>query len=52
MQSEETIRELKQETGNEALYLHLDLANLKSVKTAAEEFLSKETQLHVLFNNA
>ncbi|KAH7885820.1 hypothetical protein F5I97DRAFT_1158984 [Phlebopus sp. FC_14] len=51
-QSEETIRQLKQETGNEAVFLKLDLANLKAVKAAAEEFLSKETQLHVLFNNA
>ncbi|KAG8214988.1 hypothetical protein J3R82DRAFT_8391 [Butyriboletus roseoflavus] len=51
-QAEETIRQLKQDTGNEAIYLNLDLANLKAVKTAAEEFLRKETQLHVLFNNA
>jgi len=51
-QSEDTIRQLKQETGNEATYLKLDLANLKVVKAAAEEFLSKENQLHVLFNNA
>jgi len=51
-QSEDTIRQLKQETGNEAVFLNLDLADLKTVKTAAQEFLSKETQLHVLFNNA
>ncbi|KAH0836337.1 hypothetical protein J3R83DRAFT_7889 [Lanmaoa asiatica] len=38
-QSEDTIRQLKQETGNEAVFLNLDLANLKAVKAAAEEFL-------------
>ncbi|KIJ65114.1 hypothetical protein HYDPIDRAFT_131388 [Hydnomerulius pinastri MD-312] len=51
-QSEETIRQLKETTGSEAVFLKLDLANLKAIKAAAEEFLSKETQLHVLFNNA
>lgn len=38
-QAEDTIRELKQETGNEAIFLNLDLANLEAVKAAAEEFL-------------
>ncbi|KAG2121877.1 hypothetical protein DEU56DRAFT_90952 [Suillus clintonianus] len=50
--SEEAIRQLKQETGNEAIFLTLDLANLKTIKASAEEFLSKETQLHILINNA
>ena len=36
---EKTIAELKEETGKEGLFLKLDLANLKSVKSAAEEFL-------------
>ncbi|KAL5520577.1 hypothetical protein ACEPAG_9801 [Sanghuangporus baumii] len=45
------INELKNETGKEALFIELDLANLKSVKKAAEEFTSKETQLHILFNS-
>ncbi|KAI5116380.1 hypothetical protein M0805_003534 [Coniferiporia weirii] len=44
-------KELKEQTGREALFLELDLASLKSVKRAAEEFQSKESQLHVLFNN-
>lgn len=47
-----TINELKQSTGKEALFLKLDLADLPGVKRAVEEFLSKETELHVLFNNA
>ncbi|CAI6094161.1 unnamed protein product [Clonostachys chloroleuca] len=33
-------------------YLHLDLADLSAVRSASEEFLSKESQLHLLFNNA
>ena len=62
------ITELKEQTGKEAIFLKLDLADLKSVKSSAEEFIryvwsiryhsasekysSKETELHVLFNNA
>ncbi|KAI0310797.1 NAD(P)-binding protein [Amylostereum chailletii] len=46
------IDDLKKETGKEAIYLSLDLADLSSVKRAAQEFLSKEDKLHVLFNNA
>ncbi|KAI0089970.1 NAD(P)-binding protein [Irpex rosettiformis] len=46
------IDELKKETGNEALFLSLDLADLKKVKASAEEFLRKEKKLHILFNNA
>ncbi|KAI0809186.1 NAD(P)-binding protein [Irpex lacteus] len=46
------IRELKEQTGKEAVFLPLDLANLRSVEAAAKEFLSKERHLHVLFNNA
>lgn len=45
------IDELKADTGKEPLFLQLDLASLKSVRSAAEEFLSKEQQLHTLFNN-
>lgn len=33
------INELKSLTGKEAIFLKLDLANLKSVKAAAEEFI-------------
>ena len=46
------IKELKEETGKDALFLCLDLADLKSIKIAAEEFLGKEKELHILFNNA
>ena len=34
------IEELEMETGKTAHYLHLDLASLKSVKAAAETFLT------------
>ena len=44
--------DLKAETGKEAIFLELDLSSLASVRKAAEEFLSKEHELHVLFNNA
>ncbi|TBU29866.1 NAD(P)-binding protein [Dichomitus squalens] len=46
------IENLRSETGNEAIFLEMDLTRLSSVKKAAEEFLSKEHELHILFNNA
>ncbi|PHH92959.1 hypothetical protein CDD83_3117 [Cordyceps sp. RAO-2017] len=33
-------------------FLHLDLADLESVRAAARRFLEQEAKLHVLFNNA
>lgn len=50
--SAEVISDLKAETGKEAIFLKLDLSDFKSIKAAADEFKSKETELHVLFNNA
>jgi NAD(P)-dependent dehydrogenase (short-subunit alcohol dehydrogenase family) len=35
----EAIAELKQATGKEAIFLELDLSNLKQVRKAAEEFM-------------
>ncbi|KAJ7769686.1 hypothetical protein DFH07DRAFT_282015 [Mycena maculata] len=49
--AEAVISELKTLTGKEAVFLALDLADLASVKAAAHEFLSKETRLHILYNN-
>ncbi|KAH7927977.1 NAD(P)-binding protein [Leucogyrophana mollusca] len=49
---EAALKELKERTGKDAYLLKMNLANLKSVKAAADEFLSKETRLDVLFNNA
>jgi len=34
------------------MYLHLDLSDLSTIKASAQEFLSKEERLDVLFNNA
>ncbi|KIJ27550.1 hypothetical protein M422DRAFT_37728 [Sphaerobolus stellatus SS14] len=46
------LAKLKEETGKEAFLIELDLADLKGVKRAAEEFLAKEEKLDILFNNA
>jgi hypothetical protein len=43
------IHKLKNSTGKELILLQLNLANLKSVKAAAEEFPSRFT-LHYLTN--
>ena len=50
--AEAAIAELKTATGKEAIFLELDLASLVSVRQAAKEFLNKEDELHILFNNA
>ena len=50
--SQKAIDELKKETGKDSIFfLKLDLADLVSVKAAAEEYISKETELHTLYNN-
>ncbi|KAJ7925904.1 NAD-binding protein [Mycena leptocephala] len=49
--AESAISRLKTETGKEAFFIQLDLSDLDSVRKAADEFKSKETQLDVLFNN-
>lgn len=50
--AEAAIASLKTETSREAIFLELDLSSLASVKKSAQEFLSKEHELHILFNNA
>jgi len=51
--SQTAIDELKKETGKESVFfLKLDLTDLVSIKTAAEEFIGKESELHGLYNNA
>jgi retinol dehydrogenase-12 len=50
--SQRAIEELKKETGKDNIFfLKLDLADLVSVKAAAEEYIRKETELHTLYNN-
>ena len=39
-------------SSGELIYLHLDLNDLTTIKTSAQEFLSRETRLDVLWNNA
>lgn len=46
------IAELQAETGRAAHPLIVDLADLASIRAAAADFQTKETQLHVLFNSA
>lgn len=46
------IDELQSSTGKKTIFfLELDLADLDSVKAAAEEFIRKEPELHTLYNN-
>lgn len=40
------------ESKGQIAYLHLDLGDLSTIKKSAEEFLAKESKLHVLWNNA
>ncbi|KAJ7281478.1 hypothetical protein C8J57DRAFT_1297756 [Mycena rebaudengoi] len=49
--AQKAISELKEKTGKDAIFLQLDLGDLKSIKASAAEFLEKETALHILFNN-
>ncbi|KAH9035968.1 NAD(P)-binding protein [Lactarius hengduanensis] len=50
--SQKAIEELKKETGKDSIFfLKLDLADLVSIKAAAEKYISKETELHTLYNN-
>ncbi|CCM00179.1 uncharacterized protein FIBRA_02207 [Fibroporia radiculosa] len=43
---------MSQSTRGEVHFLCLELNDLNSVKAAVEEFLSKESRLHILLNNA
>jgi retinol dehydrogenase 12 len=43
------IKELKEQTGKEAIFLKLDLADLKSVKASAEEFIRYAWLKYMLF---
>ncbi|KAE9397759.1 NAD(P)-binding protein [Gymnopus androsaceus JB14] len=47
-----SVSELKMESEEYVLFLKLDLGDPRSVKKVAEEFMSKETRLDVLVNNA
>jgi NAD(P)-dependent dehydrogenase (short-subunit alcohol dehydrogenase family) len=47
----EAIKRLEEETKKSAIFLQLDLADLPSVRKAAESFLAQESRLDLLFNN-
>ena len=47
-----TITSIPTSTPGELKFIHLDLADLQSVKSAAETFLKQEEKLDVLWNNA
>ncbi|KAG6330295.1 hypothetical protein ID866_8795 [Astraeus odoratus] len=49
---EAALKDLRESTGRDAHFLKLNLADLGSIKQSVKEFLNKETQLHVLCNNA
>lgn len=50
--AQQAITDLEQATGRAAIFLKLDLMDFASIKQAAEEFMSKESQLNTLFNSA
>ncbi|WWD16132.1 hypothetical protein CI109_100557 [Kwoniella shandongensis] len=51
--AEQAIEELAQLTdGKKALFLHVDMADMDSVKAAAKTFMEQEQRLDLLFNNA
>lgn len=55
LKAQKAIEDIQQKTPSSTgslVFLHLDLGDLEKTKTAAQEFLSKEQKLHVLFNNA
>lgn len=45
------IKTLEEETQKKAIFLQLDLADLKSVRAAAETYLAQEERLDILFNS-
>ncbi|KAJ7743583.1 NAD(P)-binding protein [Mycena metata] len=47
----DALRRLEEETRKTAIFLQLDLADLSSVRRAAESYLALESKLDILFNN-
>ena len=46
------IRHATPNSKGELIFLHLDLADLSTIKSTVDEFLSQQSRLDVLFNNA
>ncbi|TGJ81255.1 hypothetical protein E0Z10_g7513 [Xylaria hypoxylon] len=51
-QAIDSIKAAVPNSSGELIYLHLDLADLPSIKSTVETFHRRESQLHLLFNNA
>jgi retinol dehydrogenase 12 len=51
-QTKQRIQSKRPESTGELVFLPLDLSDLSTTKASADEFLSKESKLNVLFNNA
>lgn len=47
-----TIRQRHPRSSGQILFLYLDLSDLSTIRKSANEFLSKESRLDVLWNNA
>ncbi|KAI0100800.1 hypothetical protein GGR51DRAFT_531733 [Nemania sp. FL0031] len=48
----DSIKAAVPKSSGKLVYLHLDLADLPTIKSTVEKFLSLESELHLLFNNA
>ncbi|KAI2467659.1 NAD(P)-binding protein [Annulohypoxylon bovei var. microspora] len=48
----ESIKTAVPKSAGDLTYIHLDLADLESIKPSVEKFLGKEQKLDILFNNA
>ncbi|KAI1195136.1 hypothetical protein F5X97DRAFT_309092 [Nemania serpens] len=48
----ESIKAAVPKSSGELVYLRLDLADLTTIKATVAQFLGRESQLHLLFNNA
>lgn len=46
------VKQAAPDSAGSLTYLHLDLADLRTIKASADAFLARESKLHVLFNNA
>lgn len=51
-QAMDEIRAAVPKSAGDLVYIRLDLADLPTVRTSADEFLRREAKLHLLFNNA
>ncbi|KAI0884829.1 NAD(P)-binding protein [Annulohypoxylon maeteangense] len=48
----QSIKKAVPQSAGDLTYIHLDLADLETIKPSVEKFLAKEQKLDVLFNNA